>query len=179
MIQGLDILKKLVNEKNLVENLCERELSNPENAGFDLRLGEVYSLKGDAFIGIKERKTPETKLVARFEKNKKKVITIKPGEYFLGKTIERINTPKHLFGVYFLRSTYWRSGIKLVSGMLGPGYCGEVSFPLSNAGPSDIKIELGARIIHVLFIRIEGQTSEYKGIWQGGRISASRTEKQI
>ena len=179
MIQGLDILKRLVQEEKLIENLCKRELNDPENAGFDLRLGELHSFDGDAFIGIDERKTPDTKVIARFEENKNNSITIKPGQYFLGKTVEKINTPKDLFGIYFLRSTYWRSGVKLVSGMLGPGYCGEIIFPLYNAGPSNIKVEMGARVIHVFFVRIEGQTAEYKGQWQGGRISAPKIEKQV
>jgi deoxycytidine triphosphate deaminase len=179
MIQGLDILKKLVQENNLVENLCERELNNPENAGFDLRLGEVHSLEGDAFIGINERKTPSIKLVAKFEDNKNNKIIIKPGDYFLCKTIEKVNVPKDLFGIYFLRSTCWRSGAKLVSGMLGPGYSGELTFPLSNAGPLNIEMELGARVVHVFFVKIEGMSSEYKGQWQGGRISTFGIEKQI
>jgi len=179
MIQGLDILKKLVQENNLVEILCERELNNPENAGFDLRLGEIHSLQGDAFIGIDKRKTPKTKVFAKFEKNKKNAVILKPGEYFLGKTIEKINMPADLFGIYFLRSTYWRSGIKLVSGMLGPGYSGEITFPLSNAGPSSRKVGLGARVVHVFFVKIEGQTAKYRGQWQGGRVAASKIEKQI
>lgn len=178
MIQGLDILRRLVQENNLVENLCERELNNPENAGFDLRLGELHSLKGDAFIGIDKRKTPDTDIIAKFEKDKRNQIIIKPGDYFLGKTVEKINTPKNLFGIYFLRSTYWRSGIKLVSGMLGPGYKGEISFPVYNAGKSRVKIELGARIVHVFFVKIEGKSTEYKGQWQSGRISTKGFENQ-
>jgi len=36
--------------------LSQRELTNPEGAGFDLRLGEVYKIKGTAFLGEEERK---------------------------------------------------------------------------------------------------------------------------
>jgi len=179
MVQGLDILKKLVEQNNLVENLSERELKNPENAGFDLRLGEVYKMKGDAFIGIEERKTPDTELVARFEENVKKTVVIKPGEHFIGKTIERLRMPEDLFGMAVLRSTYWRCGINLVSGYIGPGYNGEILLPLTNLGNSNVEIELGARAIHVFFFKIKGKSSKYKGQWQGGRVSASKKEKQI
>ena len=179
MIQGLDILKKLVAEEHLVENLSERELNNPENAGFDLRLGEVHMLIGDAFLGIENRKTPENKIIAKYKENEKKLITFNPGDYLLGKTVEKVNVPKDLFGIYFMRSTNWRSGIQLVSGMLGPGYSGEIIFPIYNAGHSHVTMEMGARVIHVFFIRIEGETAEYKGQWQGGRVSAKEMEKQI
>lgn len=178
MIQGLDILQKLVQEKNLIENLSGKELKNPENAGFDLRLGELYSLEGGAFIGIDERKTPEGKLVVQYQKGKTNSVILKPGEYFLGKTIEKINTPDNLFGIYFFRSTYWRSGINLVSGMIGPGYHGEVSFPITNLGQSNVEIEMGARIIHLFFIKIEGKSSAYRGLWQGGKIASPKVEKQ-
>jgi hypothetical protein len=42
MVLGIKKLLKLVKEKKLVENLSERELKNPEGAGFDLRVGEIF-----------------------------------------------------------------------------------------------------------------------------------------
>ncbi|MFH1063838.1 MAG: hypothetical protein V1729_02035, partial [Candidatus Woesearchaeota archaeon] len=126
MIQGLDIIKRLVEEQGLVKDLCERERNNPEYSGYDLRLGEVHALEGDAFIGIDERKTPDAKVIAKFDNDKRSSILLKPGDYYIGKTIEKVKIPKDLFGIYFLRSTYWRSGVKLVSGMLGPGYEGGI-----------------------------------------------------
>ncbi len=71
---GTKELLSLVEEKKLVENLCSRELENPEGAGFDLRLKEVHRIKdGEAFLGENDRKTPETELLAvhlRDQKNK-------------------------------------------------------------------------------------------------------------
>ncbi len=67
MILGPKILLELVKREKLVENLSERELTNPEGAGFDLRLGEVYKISGDAFLGETERKTPDIELVMSFD----------------------------------------------------------------------------------------------------------------
>lgn len=39
MILGINELHRLVKDKELVKNLCQRELNNPEGCGFDLRLG--------------------------------------------------------------------------------------------------------------------------------------------
>ena len=180
MIQGIDIIKKLVDEEDLVKNLCERELKNPEYSGYDLRLGEVHELVGEAFLGIDERKTPETKVVASFDENgESKKIVMEPGDYFLGKTVEKVKIPEDLLAVYFIRSMFWRSGIKLISGMIGPGYNGNIIFPMCNAGPTKVNIELGARAIHIFFIKVEGETSAYKGQWQGGRVAAVEIEKQV
>ena len=49
MIIGVKKLLELVKEKKLVENLSERELKNPEGAGFDIRIGELYKVKGKGF----------------------------------------------------------------------------------------------------------------------------------
>ena len=57
MILGVDKLLELVEEKKLVENLCDRELNNPEGTGFDLRVGEFFKIKGKGFLGETERKT--------------------------------------------------------------------------------------------------------------------------
>ena len=66
MILGISELLRLVKEKKLVENLSERELTNPEGAGFDLRLDEVYSISGSAFLGETHRKTPDIKLIPKY-----------------------------------------------------------------------------------------------------------------
>ena len=52
MIIGPKKLLQLVKNKKLVEGLSERELTNPGGAGFDLRLGEIYKIKGKAFLGV-------------------------------------------------------------------------------------------------------------------------------
>src|SRR3989338_11050538 len=111
MILGVDQLLKLVKEKKLVENLSESELENPEGAGFDLRLGEVYKIKGKAFLGENSRSTPGVELVKKYEKGKKTKIIIKPGDFYLVKTIEKINLPLDLSAVIIPRTTTFRSGI--------------------------------------------------------------------
>src|SRR4030042_1168186 len=144
MILGVDKLHKLVKTKKLVEGLCERELNNPEGAGFDLRLGEVYELKGEGFMGIEERKTPNVKLVAKYWQGKEASFIFKPGKYYAMKTIEKVNTPANILILFRPRSTLYRSGIALFTGNASPGYCGELTFGIINLGPFPINIELGA-----------------------------------
>lgn len=177
MILGPKILLKLVKKQKLVEGLSERELTNPEGAGFDLRLGEVYKISGTAFLGETHRKTADIESVARY--GEQKSIKIKPGDFFLVKTIEKINLPINLSAVILPRTTTFRSGLFLRTGPVQPGYQGELTFGLKNEGPITVEIEMGARFVHILFHEIKGEGSKYRGQWQGGRVSATKKEKQV
>ena len=199
MILGPKLLLQLVKTKKLVENLSKRELTNPEGAGFDLRLGEVYKITGDAFLGEIHRKTAEIELVAKYDKKNEMVnqlhtkhndrgkkseaksptLVIKPGDFFLVKTIESVNMPQDLTASITPRSTSYRSGLFLRTGNVPPGYCGGLIFGLKNEGPITVEIEMGARIVHIQFSEVKGGGSMYRGQWQGGRVTARRKEKQV
>ncbi len=177
MILSPKKLLQLVKTKKLVEGLSERELTNPEGAGFDLRLGEVYRISGKAFLGETHRQTADITLVASH--GKQKSIKIKPGDFYLVKTMEKINLPVDLSAVILPRTTTFRSGLFLRTGPVQPGYQGELTFGLKNEGPITVEIELGARFVHILFHEIKGVGSQYRGQWQGGRVSATKKEKQV
>ena len=180
MILSTAELLKLVKQKNLVENLSQRELKNPEGAGFDLRLGEIYETKGSGYLGIEKRKTPVEKLIAKYDVGKIKKVKIKPGKLYLIKTVETINQPEDLQVIVQGRSTLARSGISLLYAYGSPGYRGPFTFGLVNVGGLPFELELGARFAHAGFFEVKGKTLvPYRGQWQGGRVSARRKEKQI
>lgn len=179
MILGPKILLKLVKEIKLVENLSERELTNPEGAGFDLRIGAVYSIKGKGFLGELERQTPESELVVEYQERKKNKIVFKPGDFYLVQTIESFNMPQNLTANFKPRTTTFRSGLFLRTGNVAPGYQGPVAFGMKNEGPSTVTIEMGARFVHVQFEEVKSGGSMYRGQWQGGRVSATKREKQV
>lgn len=179
MILGPTELLKLVREKRLVENLSERELTNPEGAGFDLRLGEVYKISGEAFLGETERKTPDIELVAKFNPAKKQHIVIQPGDFYLVKTVEKVNTPLDITINFKPRSTTFRSGLFIRTGNTAPGYSGEFTFALKNEGPVSVTLELGARIVHAQFEQVSGKGAQYRGQWQGGRVTTGGSETQV
>ncbi len=187
MILGPKDLLELVKKIKLVEGLSERELNNPEGAGFDLRLGEVYSISGSAFLGEIHRKTAEIKLIAKYgekgphsaKASRGKSVKLKPGDFFLVKTIESVNMPQNLTASITPRSTTYRSGLYLRTGNVPPGYCGGLIFGLKNEGPITVEIEMGARFVHIQFSEVKGGGSMYRGQWQGGRVTTKRKEKQV
>jgi len=179
MIIGPKKLLKLVKEINLVEDLAERELTNPEGAGFDLRLGEVHEIFGDAFLGVEERQTPKIKSKIKNQKSKLNKITIKPGEFYLVTTIEKVNLPINICATFIPRTTTFRSGLFLRTGVAHPGYKGKLTFGLKNEGTVPVTLELGCRFAHVQFHWVEGGGSMYRGQWQGGRVTTKKREKQV
>lgn len=179
MILGSHTLLELVKKQKLVEGLSQRELENPEGAGFDLRIGELHRLSGQAFLGIDERETPKTEIVAKYEEGKRITFTIRPGEFYLAKTIERVNTPAYLTINFKPRTTTFRSGLFVRTGNVAPGYKGELVFALKNEGPCDVTLEMGARIVHAQFYLVEGESNLYRGQWQGGRVTTGGVERQV
>ena len=80
MILGHSKLKTLIEEHNLISNLDEREINDPEGCVFDLRLEKVFELKGKAFLGLSERETPETVEIASFDPEKLSEFVFEPGK---------------------------------------------------------------------------------------------------
>jgi deoxycytidine triphosphate deaminase len=184
MILGHSELKKLIKSKNLVTGLSKRDIDAPEGCVFDLQLDKVYSLAGKAFLGIDERETPELVEVAAFDAKNKSSFIFKPGTYYLTKTIEKVNLPENIAGIIKPRSTLYRSGLILRTGIVNPGYDGELYFGLFNAGQIEVEIELGARFAQIYFTEVKGKAvNTYRGQWQGGRATTKHSttgrEKQI
>lgn len=179
MILGSKKLLKLIKEKKLVENLSERELNNPEGAGFDIRIGELYEVKGKGFLGIEERETSGIKLIAKFDKKKRQKVILQPRTYYLMKTIEKLNLPENLLALFTPRSTLYRSGVYIFGGQTAPGYKGELTTGIYNFRDEKFELEMGARVLHLMFFEVKGKSNLYRGQWQGGRITTQKREKQL
>jgi len=192
MILGIKKLHELVDEIKLVENLCDREQNNPEGAGFDLRMAEVYSVEGDGFLGVEERDTPKVTLIAKNDETKmnsssaeasadkgENSFVFEPGKYYLIKTMESVNLPTTVTGIIFPRTTLFRSGLGLFNGVVQPGYSGELTFGICNLGQSNIRVSFGARVVHITFHEVLGEGNQYRGQWQGGRVATDGQEVQV
>jgi len=179
MILGISELLRMVKEKNLVENLSERELTNPEGAGFDLRIGALYEMQGTGFLGAEARNTPEVKEVAVYSRDKVTAFELQPNKYYIMKTIETVNTPEDVAVILYSRSTLYRSGVALFIGNVNPGYCGEFNFGIVNLHNEPFRLEMGARVCHAIFHQVVGDTAPYRGQWQGGRTATSGKEVQV
>ena len=178
-ILAADELLKLVKEQKLVENLSERELKTPEGAGFDLRIGELYKIKGKGFLGIESRATPEMELMAKYEQGKIVEVKLQPNTYYSMKTIEKLNMPDNLLAIMTPRSTLFRSGVYIFGGQTPPGYKGGLVMGIYNFRDEEFELEMGARVVHIMFFEVKGKSNLYQGQWQGGRVTTGKKEKQV
>ena len=153
--------------------MSERESTNPEGAFIDLRVGQVYRIAGDSFLGADEtggkRYSPETEIVGDVTTDGHKIITIKPGEYYLVMTMEKVNSPDvkikydsffpeaYLVPKIFPRTSLQRGGISLYHTGITPGWKGELTFGIKNQGNQDFSFELGARMFSVEYHAITGE----------------------
>ena len=180
MILGIDEIHRRVREQKLLEDLSERELSNPEGAGIDLRIRELYALKGEGFLGVEERHTPEMELIATYEEGKTTEVSLESGEYYAMTTIETVNTPEDVLISFFPRSTLYRSGVTILSGNCSPGYRGKLTFGIVNLSKRPFRLEMGARVAHAIFHEVKGSSNMYRGQWQDGRVSTEgEKESQV
>lgn len=187
-ISGLKILE--LNDKyNLLGGLSERELNNPEGSGVDLRIGQVNKIVGNSFLAAdgssRERYSPKLELIGDFEKEGNKLITIKPGEYFLVTTIEVVHSPAEkikyddsfpegfLIPKVWPRSSLQRGGVSFHATKIDPGYKGTLTFGIKNQSNEDFNFELGARMFNIEFEPVIGDIKRaYSGQHQGGRITS-------
>lgn len=187
-VLGLDLVLVRIQEEALLENLGDRDLSNPEGVGLDLRLGSIHKIvKGGAFIeadgkaGQGKRKGVETKLIAEYKEGSdtQKDVIIKPGKYYLVQTLETVNTPQDLMPMIYPRSSLFRAGVLLLNSKTDPGYKGKLTMGLKNLSDFPVRLQMGARICNMVFYKIEGKTVNYRGQHQGGRVTPQKVEQQV
>jgi dUTP pyrophosphatase len=161
MLLGREKILELVEEKKLIEDFSMDCL---EGCGYDLRLGRIYELNGGASLGVDYRNLPKIK-----EKDFQKY-TLNPGEYILIETLEKINMPSYLAARILSRSTLFRSGAALLTALVDPGYQGTLTMGLINHGRTEFSIQKNSKIAQIVFEEIEGETKEYNGRYQGGKV---------
>ncbi|MBI2003192.1 MAG: hypothetical protein HYU05_00405 [Candidatus Wildermuthbacteria bacterium] len=179
MVLGIEELHRLVRERGLVEGLSQREAQNPEGAGFDLRVGELYEASGRGFLGVEERETPAMNLMASYKEGETQSISLKPHTYYLMKTMEAVNMPEDLLALMTPRSTLFRSGVFMFGGQVPPGYRGGLNMGMYNFRNEEFLLEMGARVVHIMFFEVRGKGNLYRGQWQDGRVTTEQKETQV
>ena len=176
MLIGADKVLELIKNQKLIEGFDEDNF-NLEGCGIDLRLGELYEMVDDeGFLYIETRKSPNFRLLAKFEKGKSVKIKLEPGKTYSATTVETINTPENLFGWFLPRSTMYKCGIVVQGIRTDPGYKGKFSFIMTNTSKKTFELEMGARIANMVFHQVDGKANLYIG--QGGRAFIPTEEKQ-
>jgi dCTP deaminase len=178
MIIGIDRVVELIRTKKLIDGLDESNM-NFEGCGVDLRLGELHEMEdGEGFLHIAERKTPNYKLLAKFDSRKSTKVKLSPRKFYIGVTEETINTLEDLIGWFIPRTTLYANGVTVYGVRTDPGFSGKFKFFLVNNSGRPFEIEMGARIANMVFHTVEGKTNLYQGQWKGDRTYIADKETQ-
>ncbi len=162
MILGSSEIRKLIRKKKLLENYLDE---NIEGAGVDLRVGKIFHLKSGAKLTTSERVLPEV------EEVNENHFVLRPQEYVLIQTIEKVNMPLNICARLLPRSTIQRSGVYQFHSFVDPGYKGKLTFGMKNLGKFNFVFEKGTKICQIIFEEIKGEAKPYKGKYQGGKVT--------
>jgi deoxycytidine triphosphate deaminase len=161
MILGGEEILRRVEEDKLLENFEEDDL---ESSGYDLRVGRFYTTDGSAFMSRKERKMPEKKEIHE------EILHLKPGEYVLIETVEKVNMPADLCARVLNKSSLFRCGASTFNALVDPGFRGTLTFGLKNISDHEFAIERGAKVAQIVFEEVRGEVRLYDGKYQGGKV---------
>jgi len=191
MVISPKVILKLGDRVPLVSNLGERDLFEPEGLGFDLRVGEVFAISGEGFLGVEDRDTPPAQAVTANVVNGRQQYSLPPGAFILVRTMETVALPSSPIFVEELgasvwllvtvlpRSTLQRCGVLLLATKVDPGYNGALTFGLANLGGCPFRVERGGRIANIVFHSALGEAKPYGGQWNGGRVATESRERQV
>ncbi len=160
-----EILKLVKQKQPLIENIDEK---NIQPSGVDLRVKCVYRLKNGGYLGVENRKTPDVELVIR--ENGKKII-LKPNEFVLVETLEKVNMPNNISAIVLPRSSLFRCGVSLHTAVVDPGFQGTLTFGMKNLSDFPFEIEIGSKIGQIVFEEVKGNLKLYDGKYQGGKVT--------
>lgn len=162
-------LTKLINDKKLVENFIDLPTQLTPN-GIDITLASVYEFdsQGALDFSSKERKIPACKEILPSKNNPDDQYgwwNLPKGAYKV-KTNETVNLPNDLIGLAFTRTSLLRMGVFTEHGVWDAGYKGKAEFMLIVNNPFGVRLKENARIVQLIFTRINETALGYQGIYQ-------------
>lgn len=167
-------IRALIEQQSLVSGYIDLQTQLTPN-GFDLTVNSICAFKGsgDVDFSNKERKLPAVIPLAAKRRKKADAYgwwSLKPGIYKIA-TNESVKLPKDLIGIAFPRSSLLRMGAFTQTGVWDAGFNGTSEFVLQVSNPKGICIKQNARVVQLIFTRINETRIGYDGIYQqpGGR----------
>lgn len=135
-----------------------KERNQIGTTSIDVRLGTSFQVFSPHQSGIIDFITQEGE--SFFKESSKRIdldflgyITIAPGQFMLGHSMEYIKLPNNICGSLEGRSSFARLGLEIhmTAGFIDPGFEGVITFEIYNAGPTTIRLYPGMRIGQLRF----------------------------
>jgi deoxycytidine triphosphate deaminase len=108
-------------------------------------------------------------------------LVLKPGQQTLVATVERVELSERFLGILHIRSSLAREGIVASLALVDPGFRGQLTVSLHNAGDRLVSLRKGERFIQLSLLRLGmPATHAYVGKYQNSHgVVKSRRKKMI
>jgi dCTP deaminase len=165
------------------QNIQDKERKQIGTTSIDIRLGTSFQVFYPDQYGIVDFAHPKN--TYSFKDSSKRIdldfledienssITIAPGQFLLGHSMEYVKLPDSICGNLEGRSSFARLGIEIhmTAGFIDPGFEGVITFEIYNAGPTTVRLYPGMRIGQIRFEKnsvpdnpYNEQNVKYKGL---------------
>jgi len=107
-------------------------------------------------------------------------LTLKPQRQILVASREHVQLSNKLAGILHIRSSLAREGIVASLALVDPGYRGQLTVSLYNAGTRPVHLKQGERFIQLSLLRLDTPADKtYSGKYQDSRgVVASRRRRK-
>lgn len=127
----------------------------------DVRLGGTFKIPITAQIGAIDPEDGDivTKHTESVEIGHNGCFHLHPGEFVLAATLEYLRVPRDLACRIEGRSSWGRLGLLVhaTAGFVDPGFSGNLTFELINAGRLPVKLKPGMRMAQLCFFELKDQ----------------------
>ena len=164
-----NIIKRLIKEKNLISDYINLDIQLTPN-GFDFTCRKVFKFSSCGALDFSNSERvicDEKEVKSRKQKPRDKYgwWDLKKGVYKI-RSNETINLPNDLVAVAFPRSSLLRNGVFTQTGVWDAGFKGRSEFILVVENKNGIRVKQNARIIQVIFFKVNKTNKGYNGIYQ-------------
>jgi len=108
-------------------------------------------------------------------------LELNPGQQRLAATLERVELSENFLGILHIRSSLAREGIIPSLALVDPGFQGQLTVSLYNAGDRPVRLARGERFIQLSMLRLgTPATQTYTGKYQNstGIVKSRRRKMQ-
>ncbi|KAF2171318.1 hypothetical protein M409DRAFT_18432 [Zasmidium cellare ATCC 36951] len=171
ILSGLEIITR-----HLVRNVANIA-HQQQPCGVDLTLRQASQWTSPAVLdadNTHRRAAQTTPLPFHTTDN---TITLPHGAYLIDFN-ETVKIPLDCMASLFPRSSLWRSGVGIESGLVDAGYEGAMGALMHVKNPHGVVLHRGAKLAQVVFEEMEGEVEGYRGVYQASMSSAGRNGRE-
>jgi dCTP deaminase len=173
-------IRRLVDEGKIVLEPWDPGLVQP--ASVDLRLGDSFRVFHNHRAEAIDLREPPTNLTEEVVIDEGMAFVIHPGEFVLGRTLERVELPDDIVARIEGKSSIGRLGliVHATAGFVDPGFQGTLTLEITNLTRIPIKLYAGLPIAQLSFMTLDApaQTpygSEELGSHYQGQLAATES----